>query len=225
VLLQTTFTSEADPLWSKPCRAYNLHAELHTRCREDLVEVQDRLDLPSWALRCPSSSLHLSVATLLSVREDYGTSKDVVWALSGGEWSESLRELVAGLQPFEVSFTRLQVRRAAIIALATPVPEVDEIRGRARHLLLGAGLKPDQPSIIHCTLVRYGLAGLNLEALARSARGVELSVKTTVTQLVISKESVYPNLVRETLGRLQLGVTAASVAKAVRRTQPQPKST
>ena len=35
---------------------------------------------PSWALRCPPASLHVSMATMLSVREDYGISKDAVWA-------------------------------------------------------------------------------------------------------------------------------------------------
>ena len=134
--------SEQDPLWSKPCLAYNLHAELDAQCREDLADVQERLHRPSLgALRCPAPSLHLSVATILSVRQDYGTPKDLIWESWGRKWSASLRELAAGLQPFVVRFTSLQVSTAAVIAIADPVPEVGLVRARAKELLSEAGLQ------------------------------------------------------------------------------------
>jgi hypothetical protein len=61
------------PLWSKPCLAYNLHAELDDACRVDLVQGQERLRLPgTWALRCPPVALHVSVVTILSLTEGYG---------------------------------------------------------------------------------------------------------------------------------------------------------
>ena len=142
---------------------------------------------------------------MLSVREDYGTSKDAIWANCGKRWCDSLAELAAGLPPFQVRFTRLHVSTAAVIALAEPVPEVDEVRERARQLLSRAALKPGQPSIVHCTLARYGASGQHLTDLARAARGVELSAETTVKYLVVSKELVYPSLVDETLARLSLG--------------------
>jgi hypothetical protein len=198
--------SEQDLLWSKPCLAYNLHAELDTQCREYLVDIQERLHRPSWGtLRCPASSLHLSVATILSVRRDYGTPKDLIWESVGRNWLASLRELAAGLQPFVVRFTSLRVSTAAVIAVADPVVEVGLIRDRAKKLLSEAGLEAGQPSILHCTLVRYATSGLDLGAVARSARTVELTTQTVVSSLVISKELVYPNLVSENLDRLQLG--------------------
>jgi hypothetical protein len=199
--------SERDPLWSKPCLAYNLHAELDVPCREDLAGVQEKvLDELSWgALRCPASSLHLSVATILSVRQDYGTTKDLIWASWGRKWSASLREFAAGLQPFVVRFTTVQVSTAAVIALADPVPEVALVRARATELLSGAGLQAGQPSILHCTLVRYAASGLDLGAVARSAAAIKLRAQTVVTSLVIRKELVYPNLVNDTLERLHLG--------------------
>lgn len=191
---------------SKPCLAYNLHAELDAQCREDLADVQERLHRPSWgALRCPAPSLHLSVATILSVRQDYGTPKDLIWESWGRKWSASLRELAAGLQPFVVRFTSLQVSTAAVIAIADPVPEVGLVRARAKELLSEAGLQAGQPSILHSTLVRYATSGQDLGAVARSAQAVELRAQTVVTSLVICKELVYPNLVSETLDRLQLG--------------------
>ena len=206
--MPTAWASEEDPLWSNPCLAYNLQAELDDACRDDLAQVQESLRLPaSWALRCPPASLHVSVATMLSVREDYGTPKDVIWAHWGRQWRDSLAELVAVLPPFAVRFSRLQVSTAAVISLAEPVPEVDEVRERARELLSRAGLKPGQPSIVHCTLARYGDTGQKLSALASSARRIGVSTATTVESLVISKELVYPSLVSESLARLPLGTT------------------
>jgi hypothetical protein len=144
---------------------------------------------------------------MLSVRENYGTSKDVIWAQWGGQWGDSLAELVAGLQPFQVRFTRLQVSTAAVAALAEPIPEVDEVRGRAKELLSIVGLQPDQPSIVHCRLARFGASGQDLRALASSARSLRLTTKTSVESLVLSKELVYPSLVTESLVGLHLGMT------------------
>ena len=42
------WASEEDPLWSKPCLAYNVHAELDVACRDDLVRVQQGLRLPGF---------------------------------------------------------------------------------------------------------------------------------------------------------------------------------
>ena len=185
-----TLASEEDPLWSKPCLAYNVHAELNDACRDDLVRVQHSLRLPgSWALICPPASLHVSVATMLSVREDYGTSKDAIWANWGKQWCDSLAELVAGLRPFEVRFTKLHVSTAAVIALAEPVPEVDEVRERARQFLSRAGLKP-RPTVyrpLHAGPLwclwsgfeRPGERGSRCSAQRRDDSGVPRGVKRT----------------------------------------------
>jgi hypothetical protein len=198
--------SERDPLWSEPCLAYNLHVELDAACKEDFAEVQARLHRScSGTLVCPSASLHLSVATILSVRRDYGTSKEVIWACWGKRWLEGLREVAAGHQPFGVNFDKLVVSKAAVIAVAEPVPEVDVIRARAGELVSLAGVNAAQPSIVHCTLLRYATSGLDLGDLACLASGVNLSAKTVVTNLVVSKELVYPNLVNEVLQCFHIG--------------------
>ena len=198
--------SERDPLWSEPCLAYNLHAELGAECRKDFAEVQAHLHRScAGTLVCPPASLHVSVATILSVRRDYGTSKAVIWARWEKRWSESLQEIVAGLQPFVVHFDKLVVRKAAVMAVSKPVPEIDLIRARAKELLSLAGLNAAQPSIVHCTLLRYATSGLDLGDLARLAAGANLSTKTVVTNFVVSRELVYPNLVSEVLQRFQIG--------------------
>jgi hypothetical protein len=216
--------SEQDPLWSRPCLAYNLHAELDSRCREDFAELQGRLPLPaSWALRRPPASLHVSVATVLSVREDYGNSKDVIWERWGQQWCDSFAKVAAVLAPFCIRFTKLQVSTAAVIAVAEPVAEVEKVRELAKDLLSRAGLKADQPSIVHCTLVRYGASGRGLRPLAGAAQLVEVSTETTVRHLVVSKELVYPSLVRESLAHLQLGTVSSSTTRPARRSKPGPQ--
>jgi hypothetical protein len=179
--------SERDPLWAEPCLAYNLHAELDAAYREDFVEVQAILHRScSGTLVCPSASLHLSVATILSVRRDYGTSKEVIWAYWGKRWLEGLREVAAEIQPFVVHFDKLVVSKAAVIAVAEPLAEVDLIRARTKELVSLAGVNAAQPSIVHCTLLRYAASGLDLGDLARLATDINLSAKTLVSNLVVS---------------------------------------
>ena len=79
----------------------------------------------------------------------------------------------------------------------TPVPQVDEVRRRAEALLRNVGFSAPQPSTADCTLLRYGISGLDLDDLAKRARNVDLVAETVVKSLVISKELVYPNLKRE----------------------------
>jgi 2'-5' RNA ligase len=202
--------SEEDPLWSKPCLAYNLHAGLDPDCQADFTRAQDRLSgYAPGTLRCPPRTFHLSVASLLSVRHDYGTPKDAVWAKWGKQWASALQEVASGLRPFPVYFSHLQVGNSAVIALARPVPQIEEVRRRAEALLSGAGLLPAQPSIVHCTLLRYGASGVDLSDLERRARRVELAAKTVVKSLVISKELVYPNLKYEIVDAFPLAETAA----------------
>ena len=145
----------------------------------------------------PTEVVPLDAASLLSVRRHYGTPKDVVWARWGEQWATSFHELAAGLRPFSVHFSQLHVSTSAVIALAGPVPQVDEVRRRAEALLSNAGFSAPQPSTAHCTLLRYGISGLDLDDLAKRARNVDLAAETVVKSLVISKELVYPNLKRE----------------------------
>ncbi len=104
----------------------------------------------------------MSVASVLSVRQDYGWPKDVVWARWGRQWTTSFHELAAGIKPFSVYFSQLHVSASAVVALAGPVPQIDEVRRRAEALLSNAGFPAAQPSTVHCTLLRCGTSGLDL---------------------------------------------------------------
>lgn len=197
--------SKPDPLWCQPCVSYNLQVHPGAECRARLARVQDRLgDLATGLLRCPPRSLHVSVAIFLSVRKDYELPKDAIWARWGPSWVSGIKELAGHLAPFEVRFRTVRVTDAAVVAVAEPVTEIETLRAGVNELVAGAGLSTAQPSIVHCTLLRYGTSDLDLDRLTRAAQGVELRTTTVATTLVLSKELVYPSLVNERLERIDL---------------------
>jgi hypothetical protein len=199
-------TSEADPLWSHPCLAYNLHAALDESCRKGLAAIQERLHrVDCGTLACAPLSLHVSVASLLSVRKDYGLPKDELWARCGDAWCASLQELASRTAPFVVRFYKVLVSNSAVIAMAEPVKAVDNFRQRAAQLLGQQGLDGAQPSILHCSLLRFATSGLDLSRLSDDADTVDPGVSTVVTRLVVLRELVYPNLVTETLKHFRVG--------------------
>lgn len=197
--------SRADPLWLRDCRAYVVQADLDEECRRRLAAAQDRLAgvLPG-SVVCPPASLHVSVAVLLSVRRDYPVAKDALWAQWGSRWCGRLRALAEGLPPFELRFERLEVSEAAVIALAGPVAAVESLRRRAAALQQDAGLVSYQPSIVHCTLLRYERSGLQLTELERVAGAIPVQARTVVTHLTVRRELVYPSVVSEVVDRFDL---------------------
>jgi hypothetical protein len=146
----------------------------------------------------------VSVAIFLSVRKDYDRPKDAIWARWGPSWVSGIKELAAQLAPFEVRFDTVRVGEAAVVAVAEPVTEIEVLRAGVSELVAGAGLATAQPSIVHCTLLRYGTSDLDLDYLTRAARDVELRTTTLATTLVLSKELVYPSLVNDRLERIDL---------------------
>jgi 2'-5' RNA ligase len=187
------------------CRAYVVQADLDEECRRRLAEAQDRLAgvLPG-SVVCPPASLHVSVAVLLSVRRDYPAPKDALWAQWGSRWCDQLRALAEGFEPFELRFERLEVSESAVIALAGPVAAVESLRRRAAALQRDAGLVAYQPSIVHCTLLRYGTTGLQLDELGRVASATPVRARTVVTHLTVRRELVYPSVVSEAVDRFDL---------------------
>jgi hypothetical protein len=201
-----TRAPRADRLWAKPCTAYNVHAELTPECRLEFAQAQESLNvLGPGLLCCPPDTLHVSVACFLSVREDYGVSKDLLWARHGAEWTGRLREMVTDLPPLSIVFTHLLVTDAAVVALAQPRDEIEAVRGGVTRMLSAFGLPSFQPSIVHSTLLRYQSTDCDLDRLGELAKGVLVGNIVPVDSLVISREVVYPSLVTDEVERLVLG--------------------
>ena len=96
-------------------------------------------------------------------------------------------------------FRRLEITDAAVIAVADPQDEVRTIRSHVANMLANVGVPSFQPLIIHATVLRYGSSELRAEALAEAARRVHIELSVPIRQLVLSKEPIYPSLVREVI--------------------------
>jgi hypothetical protein len=147
----------------------------------------------------------VSVACFLAAREDYDVSKDLLWARHGAEWTERLREIVADLTPFKITFTHLLATDAAVVAVAQPRDEIGTVRGCVTSILSALGLPSFQPSIVHSTLLRYESPDFDHERLRELAESIQVGNAVFVDSLVISREVVYPSLVTEEVDRLVLG--------------------
>jgi hypothetical protein len=156
-------------------------------------------------LVCPPTSLHVTAASLLSVRREYERPKEDIWDEHKQEWATALKAAIGRLSPFEIRFRELRVTETAVIALADPVDEVATLRAMVANLQSEAGFVATQPTILHCTLLRYGADHIDLDRLAAAAEATGISTTMAVTSLLLSKELVYPNLVSEPLQRYRLG--------------------
>jgi len=208
-MIPGTRESKPDPLWAKPCLAYNVHLALSEQCRAALGAASGRIaaSFPE-VLSCPSASLHISVASFLSVRASYEIEKGLLWHRHHARWTSGLAAVVARQSRFEVRFTGVSVSDTAVFALASgQIPEIETIRSAVDALLSEAGLAGGQPDIVHSTLLRFGEAPVDLTRLAALANEIVLDVTTAVVDIVISKELVYPSLVTEEIARLALATS------------------
>jgi hypothetical protein len=187
------------------CLAYNVHAELAPACRAELVRVQTELaGLGPGLLQCPPDAIHVSLAFLLAVRKDHSLDKELLWTRHGMAWTAALGEIVAGLTTFAISFTHLSVTDTAVIALAEPTGEISAIRAGVARMRSAAGLDGGQPAIVHSTLLRYGTEPFDWNGLVELADSKKLGAATSVSEVLICKELVYPCLVTEVVARFEL---------------------
>ena len=141
--------------WGRACHAFNVHVEPSHDARGGLAAVQDILAaIEPNLLRCPTTSLHVSVAWLLAVHVDYAESKAAIWGRRGAQWVSELATIASGHDPFELHYRWLVVTDTAVIAVAELVEPVR----RPRQEMLVRFALPDQArdtaQIAHTTLVR-----------------------------------------------------------------------
>lgn len=192
--------------WGQPCHAFNVHIELCRRARDGLAAVQDTLAaIEPNLLRCPWSSLHVSVAWLLAVHVDYAESKAAIWARDGAQWVNELAAIAREHDPFKLRYRWLVATDTAVIAIADPVEPVGRLREQ-----IGARLElPEQTrntaQIVHTTLFRYRSPLADPASLIQAAETVDLDASITVHDLTVSEELVVPSLATAEQARLPLG--------------------
>src|ERR1022692_992660 len=69
-----------DGLWGTQCNAINIQVYPDQNALARLVEIQDRVESCGASFfRVPAHALHISVAALLGVRDNYSRPKDDIW--------------------------------------------------------------------------------------------------------------------------------------------------
>jgi len=195
-----------DPLWNRPCLAYNLHARPDDDCRGRLSSVQDRMARlgEGGLLRCPPESLHVSVGSFLFVREDDAESKKALWVRQASSWLQGLTHLLTRVEPFTLTYREVVVTDAAVIALAECPKEIEMIRQALTTLRSACGLDGSQPTIVHTTLFRFGAALRDPPALLNATQSIVLNACFPVREIVVTRELVYPSIIADDVARFPL---------------------
>jgi hypothetical protein len=193
------------PLWSQPCRAYNVHIELDPRTKASLKKTQRALKRAEpTLLMCPRQTLHVSVAWLLAVHASYPVPKDSLWERHGDEWTTELNRIAAESTAFRITYEHVVATDSAVIALAEPTEPVNRIRRMIRERLQLPSETRNEADLVHTTLFRYRGPLSDPERFLAILEVTSAEATAEVDELVVSKELVYPSLEAEVLARLPL---------------------
>jgi 2'-5' RNA ligase len=195
----------ASPLWARPARGYNVHIELDPPTRSALEKIQRSLyQTEPGLLVCPPKALHVSVALLLAVHENYQVDKDFLWERHAEEWTAQLRRIAAESTAFRITYEHVVATDSAVIALARPSEPANRIRQMIRERLRLPPETRNQADLVHTTLFRYGAPLSDPEKFLAKLEDTRADAMAEIEELIISKELVYPSLEAEVLGRIPL---------------------
>jgi hypothetical protein len=194
-----------DPLWARPCRAYNVQIELDARTRASLGKTQQILKQAEPNLvACLQKTLHVSIAWLLAVHASYRGPKDSIWERHGEEWTAELSRIAAQSTGFRITYEHVAATDSAVIAIARPSEPVNRIREMIRERLRLPSETCNESNLVHTTLFRYRGQLSDPTKFLAMLEDVSVDAKADVDELIISKELVYPSLEAEVLARLPL---------------------
>ena len=144
------------PLWTQPCRAYNVQIELDPRTRSSLEKIQQSLkQAEPNLLMCPQKTLHVSIAWLLAVHASYPVPKDSLWERHAEEWTAELNRIASQSTGFRIAYEHVVATDSAVIALAEPIEPVNRIREMIRERLRLPSETRNEANLVHTTLFRY----------------------------------------------------------------------
>lgn len=194
---------EADPLWLRPCLAYNLQIAVPSEPARRLWEAVGPLAESEPALlTCPLATYHLSVLNLLPVRDPDIEAKERVWETNGTRWLELAEVEVKQHSRYEIRLTSLVATRSALIAAAVDSSPTVELR-KSVMKCLGLELAA-VPELTHVTLARYrGALSAPHRLLDQIAR-TQFEVPITVDCLRLVRERVYPSIDIDLIAELPL---------------------
>ncbi|NKL94179.1 2'-5' RNA ligase family protein [Rhizobium leguminosarum] len=192
--------TKVDLLWFKRCCAFHLQLFPDSETVSRLCALQDRIERECNGplLRVPATSLHMTVATLISAGAQFSMPNDEVWKLNGERWKEIVERLVKQTPPIDLSFQEVQVSEAAIFVKAPEPPELQRLRSAISDAVWFEDWRPKPPRIAHFTLFRFS-AEEWLPALPGDAGLLPIEGKVKALQLV--KAKIYPSVEVDVLGR------------------------
>jgi hypothetical protein len=194
-----------DPLWARPCRAYNVQIELDPHTKASLGRTQQTIkQVEPNLVACPQKTLHVSIAWLLAVHASYRAPKDSIWERHGEEWTAELSRIAAQSRGFRITYEHVVATDSAVIALAQPTEPVNCIREMIRERLRLPSETHNEADLVHTTLFRYRGQLSDPAKFLTMLEDTSTNATADVYELIVSKELVYPSLEVDVLARLPL---------------------
>jgi hypothetical protein len=198
------FQPTVDPLWAKPCLAYNLQIPFDRETSQKLRKVQasiakQRVDA---LYQCPPETLHVTVYALVPVRERF--DKERYWNTVAEKTITTLTRCSHRMRPFTLRFSRIAVSRSAIIAVAAQNKTIARIRQSLRETIPPPPKSPPHLDSIHCTLFRFQSAAALPLSVIGDIESTPLKVSLPVSAMSLRREIVYPSLKSELIATFNL---------------------
>ena len=190
--------------WGQPCRAYNVCIRPGPAAAAALAALQARaLRLEPSLLRVPERALHISLAWLLPVHQEFDRPKDELWQRHGPQWLATLAEAAGRTSRFRLAFRHLAATSSAIITAAGEPNRLSALRRELLPLLHlpGSGSAGD---LAHITLFRYARPLHDPASLLRWLAATQLSLDIEASELLVIRERIFPSLDYEILHHLPL---------------------
>jgi 2'-5' RNA ligase len=192
--------------WGHPCLSYLLCIRPGAAARAGIAAVQDAVAGPEHSLlRVPPAALHISVAWLLGVHEEFTRPKEELWARYGPGWLASLATALSPQRFFSLRLRQLAATDAAVIAVAAVPNPVTALRAQLAGTLARPGGRPlSRGALVHTTLFRYGGPLADPAAFLRRVDQAELDIDVAVHEIALVREVLFPSLGYETIRRFTL---------------------
>jgi len=185
-----------DQFWKKHCFAVNIQFLLPTPIQKEFSQIQQfLLQGNKEALRkCPTETLHISVAFLIGVKQTYSHDRQELWENIESRCLHSIEHICKKQKAFTITFNRLVATDSAIIIVGTDCGEMQKVR----HSLVSNVPIPKETSngfdIIHSTLFRYRGPLDQPAKLLNYVNCWSAEIPVNIDGISVIKEFVYPSL-------------------------------
>jgi len=187
-----------DALWNKKCEGYNIQVLLKDlQGIDQFAECQNNI----WVgesenlYQCPISSLHISIAWIVAVQQNYSRDRNQIWMECKTVVLDQLKDLAINFRRFRVRYTGLVATDTAVIAVGEDDGTIAKIR---EEIARNVDIPPETTNgsnIIHTTLFRYRNNLSNPSEFLRKVNKFPLDVSFDIDHLAVEQELVYPSIV------------------------------